>query len=230
MTERPILMGAPMVRALLAGTKTQTRRFVKPVPPAGVDMISQLPATDPYLGCVVAGDSGVWGDEHGLDLSWKCPYGVPGDRLWVKETWRAARYFDDTPPRDIPDEAGIRYDGDGGNNGLPMPMPGKIRQSIFMMRWMARLVLEIGDVRVERLHAITEADAIAEGIEYYEGGELPDGRDSGGGWLDYGSDDDAFTLSPIESFRSLWDSINSGEKQWSANPWVWVVEFRRVEV
>ena len=138
MKERPILFSAPMVRALLAGTKTQTRRIVK--------------ARDLE-----------WMDVHqGLrepDNAERCPYGQPGgDRLYVRETWAAPHAYDHLPPRLIPQDARIHYAATEDRGGLLW------RPSIHMPRWASRITLEVTGVRVERLQDISEADAIAEGV------------------------------------------------------------------
>jgi hypothetical protein len=138
MKERPILFSGPMVRALLAGTKTQTRRIVK--------------ARDLE-----------WMDVHqGLrepDNAERCPYGQPGgDRLYVRETWAAPHAYDHLPPRLIPQDSRIHYAATEDRGGLLW------RPSIHMPRWASRITLEVTGVRVERLQDINEADARAEGI------------------------------------------------------------------
>ena len=138
MKERPILFSAPMVRALLVGTKTQMRRIVK--------------ARDLE-----------WMDVHqGLrepDNAERCPYGKPGgDRLYVREAWAAPHAYDHLPPRLIPQDARIHYAATEDRGGLPW------RPSIHMPRWASRITLEITSVRMERLQDIDLADALAEGI------------------------------------------------------------------
>lgn len=195
MTERPILFSAPMVRAILAGTKTQTRRVIKPQPPSN---------------CVrPMAYEGTWTWEymrHGVHLGPDCPYGKPGDTLWVRETW------------------GLM--GLGGVAARPTPLfkPGLVfaadsterplrwRSSIHMPRWASRISLRVTSVRVERVQDISEEDAIAEGVEGYD----PEAC-----W-------NAGTRSARMVFRDLWVSIN-GAESWEANPWVWVVGFERVE-
>lgn len=166
MKERPILFSGPMVRAILDGRKTQTRRIVKPQPtgcepyrcerycPAIVRPDGELDAGPEVFGCY--SDDGEWGV--------RCPYGGPGDRLWVRERWAAVKGFDWYRPRDIPRNATITYAGHGDTacaNGI-----GKWRPSIHMPRWASRITLDVEAVRVERLQDITDEDAAAEGVEY----------------------------------------------------------------
>lgn len=176
MKERPILFSGPMVRAILEGRKTMTRRIVKRQP-SGFDL----------------NDKPVFG---------ACPYGAPGDRLWVKETWLPI-YIDSLPGHVI-DKTQYRADETNPLSGAGMWHP-----SIYMPRKRSRIKLEITGVRVERLHTITEEDAKAEGIMGATVGE-------------YG-DRGCF----ITDFAYLWSKIN-GHESWDANPWVWVVEFKRV--
>lgn len=220
MKERPILFSAPMVRALLAGTKTQTRRILKLKP--GFDFQER-------------DDGKLWPwAEHPdrCDDVWMpCPYGQPGDRLWVRETWN---WFD---PGSIPaDRAGPHapFTGSQGNRSIPwvaayaadgnLPYPGyegrdHWRPSIHMPRWASRILLEITDVRVERLQNISEADARAEGAT-----PIADPCDHVRlSCADIGcSSPQPYRL----GFRSLWQDIN-GLESWDANPWIWVVEFER---
>ena len=190
MKERPILFSAPMVRALLAGTKTQTRRIVK--------------ARDLE-----------WMDVHqGLrepDNAERCPHGQPGDRLWVQEAWRAELTWNTTKPSGIPDEAALWYEADDQqrNNGRGTKFKGKLRSSIHMPRAASRITLEITRVRVERLRACNEVDAIAEGAPWAACGAPQEGSHKAG-------------------FAQLWEQIN-GDGSWESNPWVWVVEFKAIE-
>lgn len=198
MKERPILFSAPMVRALLAGTKTQTRRIVKP-------------RKDLSFGCLLT-PSELAGEVNNGNFE-NCPYGEPGDRLWVRETgWerpdlttRMIREGADTWPR-------FAYDADGwgADDHADFKRWGfKRRPSIHMPRWASRILLEITGVRVERLQDISDDDLAAEGIQEV---------------IDAGVDHDGW---PRDAYRSLWESIN-GAGSWAANPWVWCVEFRRV--
>jgi hypothetical protein len=196
-----------MVRAILAGTKTQTRRVVKPQPthfnPAGV----------PRRVVPAGGASDVIA----------CPYGQPGDRLWVREA------FAFTDAHEPHYHGSIEYRADNKclavdcgpvtvdvpHNCDPRPFDGPWRPSIHMPRWASRISLEITGARVEGLQDISEEDAIAEGAPGYEEGVDAPPQDEGSEW------------SYRASFRRLWESIN-GPDSWEANPWVWVVEFRRI--
>lgn len=189
MRVRPIIFSTPMVQALLEGRKTQTRRIVKPQPNGGpqAEMIN--------LG-------GAWGLLDGiLSGEWRCPYGQPGDLLWVRETYRHI----ELPPHqwDEVGECEIDYRATPRKifEGCEVPW----RPSIHMPRRDSRLTLRITDVRVERVQEISEADALAEGVKRSQ--RASDARDS---------------------YASLWESIN-GTGSWDANPWVWVIEFQRIQ-
>lgn len=188
MKERPILFSGPMVRALLAGTKTQTRRIIKPQP-------------EPLRQCV---DGWRWKGEHHDFMIDVCPFGKPGDRLWVKETYSAHGEMGDWGRK--------RYRADLGDDAKE-PHGLHWRPSIFCTRNASRITLEITSVRVERLNDISEADAKAEGAEIQK--ETP------GGWIICGPRIGSYK----EGYRWLWESIN-GAGSWDANPWVWVIEFR----
>lgn len=209
MKERPILFSAPMVRAILAGTKTQTRRAVKPQPthfnPVGVPRRARpdAPSSDVI----------------------RCPYGQPGDRLWVREAfmhepadycWEASVSI---PCR--PAETVYRADHDGDTRGAGW------KPSIHMPRALSRITLEITGVRVERLQDISDTDCIAEGIERPEdmSKEAVEAMDI---WP-IGAERECFNAlnQPVHQYRRLWERIN-GPVSWAANPWVWAIEFRRV--
>ena len=229
MKERPILFSGEMVRAILDGRKTQTRRVIKPQPPEGY--------FNSPIQCIEYNRTEVdrWGEEipgklvfgfANEEQGWVCPYGQPGDRLWVRETWRAEEMLADQVGQPMPDhhfEAKLVYSADGAirhvathceNYRLWMHEgPKRLRPSIHMPRWASRVTLEITDVRVQRLLEITEDDAKAEGVT--ESDAL--------------FADDDYRPTYVPEFQRLWDSIN--EKRgfsWESNPWVWVVEFRRV--
>lgn len=217
MTERPILFSAPMVRALIDGRKTQTRRIVKPQP------ISV--GYEPLISFNHARAEYSFGpedrDARGLRW-WRCPYGAPGDSLWVKETWRPTAslqpwdldvtYAADNSRRTI-------KDGEFGERDWTMPKAaarGNV-SPLFMPRWASRLTLAITDVRVERLNDCSSEDAAAEGLV-----KLPaTGRyvvEQGAQYFGAASRD------PREVYSWLWDDIN-GAGSWAANPWVLVVGF-----
>jgi len=190
MKERPIIFSGPMVRAILNGSKTQTRRVAK--------LTANGYVKEP-------GGHRRWHTAD-FDARLACRYGQPGDRLWVRETWRHI-------------EGGAVYDAAGGLMDSHDPetiyradrphFPGPWRPAIHMPRWASRIALEVTGVRVERLHEISEADAIAEGVN--NSLHLPGGRFA------------------RENFAHLWWTIN-GDGSWDANPWVWVVDFRRTEI
>lgn len=197
MKERPILFNAPMVRALLDGSKTQTRRVVKPQPDAwtGGTTLVKFTLDDEKLGR--------------LGVAIPCPYGQPGDRLWVREThcdlWGCF-----VEPRQEP--VIYRADGEADINVIGRWTPG-----IHMRRAASRITLEIADVRVERLQDISEEDAMAEGARECD---PVSGREV---LLAGKSQRGSFVL----HYRDIWESIN-GPGSWGANPWVWVVEFKRI--
>jgi hypothetical protein len=193
-----------MVRALLAGTKRQTRRVAK-----GVNFVSSggapLNFTDDDIKAV------------------SCPYGPPGDRLWVREAWRACRDLDATPPRDIDPGSSIEYESTK-RSYAEIGLTGKLRPGMFMPRWASRITLEVTGVRVERLQDISEADAMAEGVEDVTDQVAP--RDPElRFWRRYRDGGlNGYTGNAIASYASLWTEIN-GQGSWEANPWVWVVEW-----
>jgi hypothetical protein len=198
MKERPILFSGSMVRAILKGRKTQTRRIVKPQPERlGVGWKWRKNANNAVSG----------GDETGNALKgWMpsmSPYGKPGDRLWVRETFLVQPFLwtDSHGPQPVHYAATTNRAEAEDYTAKP---------SIHMPRWASRLTLEITDVRVERLQDISHEDALAEGV---------DDRDR----MPYGLPVLSFA---VANYHKLWDKIN-GPGAWDANPWVWVVEFRR---
>jgi hypothetical protein len=233
MKERPILFSAPMVRAILAGRKTQTRRV------AGLDAINAEPDRFEYLG-VVSGP----GEPHyafsdkksGAQTLVRCRSGQPGDRLWVREAWKYADWSEDGDPwiayaaggedlmcRSFDEEWNLRL-GDIWA-GLSDPdnyyIDGRAadrrwRPSIHMPRWASRITLDVTGVRVERLQDISADDAKAEGISEF----------IGGWWCEHDDAEQIAGMTPQEGYRHLWERIN-GPGSWDANPWVWVVSFRR---
>ena len=209
MKERPILFSAPMVNATLEGRKTQTRRVIKPQPEE-----------------IIVGDMlqpGIYYRDADPDQQIHCPYGQPGDRLWVRETW--------APFGDY-----VLFRADGEEYLSPCETPGggypencrhhpgceactaegtliKWRPSIHMPRWASRITLKIKSIRVERVHDITDEDAIKEGVTVIGRPELNE--------LSRGKF--------IHGFQCLWDSINSKRGYgWDVNPGVWVIEYERI--
>ncbi|MEE4688647.1 hypothetical protein V2K77_00995 [Pseudomonas alliivorans] len=221
--ERPILFSAPMVRAILEGRKTITRREIKPSKRSADTQFELHQQPDgSWLPMHTFDESCM--DDQGAEHPITSPYGKPGDRLWVREAWQADAQVDSVTPRDLSQGEPIQYPADGAyrQTGCSMITPGKTRPSIHMSRWVSRILLEITDVRVERLQAISEQQTLAEGI-------IPHVR---GGWHwhlhDPSNVDDWHQFgfkSPVFAFQDLWISTGG---DWDANPWVWVVEFKRV--
>jgi hypothetical protein len=228
MITRPILFSGAMVRALLDGSKTQTRRALK--------------VRCQEIGERNDGSRWPWSENPNTagDHWHACPYGQPGDRLWVRET------FLDTQGTGIEhrDESGLRHRYAFAADCAPGSYGDQARKdyglkwkpSIHMPRAASRILLEIVSVRVERLQDISDEDAIAEGIEPNWCGDLSKGPNGFGGegwvpdcgWINYLSGPDGEEAhTAVESYRTLWESIN-GAGSWEANPWVWVVEFKRV--
>jgi hypothetical protein len=230
--EIPILMQAEMVRATLEDRKTQTRRVIKPQPRLGKPWKSGW-IVDP--------------DEMDLPIAF-CPHGIPGDHLWVRETWAIPKKLDSRRQYNVENWHPILYRADKhirgkfevGRNWLPSDF-GKWRPSIFMPRWASRITLEVTGIRVERVQDITPDDAGAEGI-----------------FIDLPNAPLAANFGRVAKFRELWDKINAKPKPvyrrkqivayvsypwddvqetwkyrgkpWyvTGNPWVWVITFRRI--
>lgn len=208
---KPILFSAPMVNAILDGRKTQTRRVVKDQGSIEFDGDGFVWAHNSKLGhpCDYSCTSGPY------DM---CPYGQPGDFLWVRETHaivpRTAYRMSDGVQQIInPDD---NHDAAIFKSNWDRSPPGRWRPSIHMPRWASRLTLEITDVHVERLNDISADDAHAEGVQawietfnqsssYHENGQLQ--------------------AYPVTAFSRLWQSIN-GPDSWDANPWVWCISFK----
>ncbi|WP_210502026.1 hypothetical protein [Pantoea ananatis] len=239
MKERPILLNAEMVRAVLDGRKTQTRRIMKVQPSEHFNPMNMVLETDytahwytpgvidkhGYLQPAKKQVFGVAGEDEG----YICPFGAVGDRLWVRETF-SGNCLDDDQIQDIKggrdkasDLCEYRADYPDGYQAADGWTP-----SIHMPRWASRITLEITGVRVERLNSINYRDAVREGLVQEEYN-----------WhsSEYPLDDIAFRTSweskrryssPQECFKYLWQSIY-GEESWQANPFVWVIEFKRVE-
>ena len=213
MKERPILFSAPMVRAILDGSKTQTRRALRDQPPADAVQVSTFHHPEPRAMFYAWGASAAGMTEINEWPPRPCPYGVPGHRLWVKETFTCTDFHYPDAPVDERDDT-IFYRAD------PLPCwegeehEIRWRPSIFMPRWASRITLEVTDVRVERLYDISEADAVAEGL-----------RSTSDDCAWHVEDDRHRAVDPRDSYASLWESIN-GAGAWDANPWVWVVSFK----
>lgn len=232
MKTRGIMFKAPMVRGLLDDRKGQTRRLIKYADVEGFhvrdDGVTVAEVVEPNELCVF---------DH------SCPYGQPGDRLWVREAWRP-RLSDPTDLRSTLVDGKYRFDFAAGGEHVveydrgpymwiaPKATLRGFVSPMFLPKWAARITREITRVRVERAQAISEADAVAEGVEL-----VTDGRNDG--WLNY-LDDGAGELfrtptgdvrgfrTARQSFASLWISIN-GVDSWNENPWVWVIDMKKVE-
>jgi hypothetical protein len=231
--ERPIIFSGPMIKKIREGKKTQTRRVIWPQPELVDGDPDNFEWCSPRSGCVAA--------ESPEELAAISPYGVPGDRLWVRETWGLANTC---PGGDFfckPDWVQIGYkariDPEGISDPIPRPAAEvegyhseliaemqaagvegdsfprvlKWRSPRFMPRWASRLLLEITSVRVEQLQVITVSDAAAEGVD-------PRAAPSNDeGW------------SYLEAFKRAWDKLNGRRAPWGSNPWVWVVSFKLLE-
>ena len=228
MKERPILFSGEMVRAILEERKSQTRRVIKPRKP----FRTQLSWYGPHPG------GGWWGsdgshDTPAMDRGFPCPYGAVGDRLWVRETWGIGAI--EVGPKGP--AAYIAYKADGTHTPFDyrtdcrkisltskpevgLHSPDHWRPSIHMPRWASRITLEITGVRVEKVQEISERDAEAEGIDCWEDNFFKD----------YSTNKPSWFRQPIASYQTLWDSINAKRGfGWDSNPWVWVIEFKRVQ-
>lgn len=214
MIERGMIFNAEMVRAILDGRKTQTRRPVK------------FPVLDKNLGCELAGNELAGELSAGNYLN--SAFGKPGDRIWVRETFQGPlfdydlmdSYCKDPTPFEKPEFCVYKADG------VPAPefydaddeLHCCWRPSIHMPRWASRILLEITDVRVERLNSIHDVDAMREGIQNL----------TTCSHADFGIPGVVNAQHPVRAFQLLWESIY-GAESWKANPWVWVIEFKRIE-
>lgn len=233
MKERPILFSAPMVRAILDGRKTQTRRICKAQPPADALWGSN-------------GAEWMWLEDRDdvADRVIRCPYGVVGDRLWVRETWAP------DPRAPMVDGVAVYRATDAVTLSAHGARVERWYPSIHMPRWASRIALEVTGVRVERLNDISEADALAEGVEpslsppgfsvmvedggcFWQHADNPRGVPAVG---DEAMGQRVVHVQPTpakalttakERFTGLWLSIN-GAGSWAATPWVWVIEFKAV--
>jgi hypothetical protein len=243
--ERPILFRGPMVRALLDGSKTQTRRICKnqPYPNGfkwdGNDFLCHNDYLPPSAMLMDGGSKKflyTTSDVEGWES--ECTYGQPGDRLWVRETFNGPMWFGEIEPPDSHTPEYCHYKADGGETPEYMDADDNLvcrwKPSIHMPRWASRITLEIVSVRVERLQDISEADALAEGIDCrhlivdtrYEGGSHVE--EWAGRYFYDGLEKDEGLESAEDDYAALWERIN-GAGSWAANPWVWVIEFRGVD-
>jgi len=218
MKEHPILFSGEMVRAILEGKKTQTRRVIK-----------STGTVSPVQSSWEEWEPGIFGScaTDGTTAIIKCPYGSPGDRLWVRETWakvwngETCLHPDKPCKGTICEGCHVEYKADSGD-----PYPGewppeevcdetpRWKPSIHMPRWASRITLEVLNVRVERVQEITAADCWAEGIRRLEDPSTPLQKSS----------------RALDDFHMLWDSINAKRGySWESNPFVWVVEFKLLE-
>ncbi|MEJ5067838.1 hypothetical protein WH292_08120 [Enterobacter sp. MYb186] len=210
MTERGMIFNGEMVRAILDGRKTQTRRIIKNCT-VGRDEISPFIRVGKFTGCY---------PDDVPELIRECsPFGVPGDRIWVRETWAEAgagapdlQLYRANYPAHVPSH----YEN------VPPAEDIHWTPSIHMPRWASRILLEITDVRVERLNSISEEDCWAEGIEAVDG--LFENTEI----IDMALKIGCCFEDSKPMFALLWQSIY-GEESWQANPWVWVIEFKRIE-
>jgi hypothetical protein len=218
MKERPIIMTAESVRAILAGRKTMTRWPLKPQPPGDTLGVCESMAFEGFRVEVPDDMPGMGGWK--LHSRIKCPYGEPPDRLWCKEAWRTEELAPDMYD-------GIRFAADDAF--IPIEdtreaadrwvethrETGEWRSPLFMPRWASRLTLELTGVRVERLQAIFWPDALAEGMHDPRRAKM--------------RIDNEDPRSPVGQYRALWDKLNGHRFPWDTNPWVWALSFRRLE-
>lgn len=230
--ERPIIFSGPMVKQILAGKKTQTRRPVKDPPKARHLYLQRMWGTSPPPDPVDFGEPGMWciaGPDYpddDRDLR-RCPFGAEGTRLWVRENWAAEKKYDTFAPREIPHHSAIwlRAKGDLYQRGELIDIwtrreglgirAGRWRPSIHMPRWMSRLTLEVTEVRAQRLQEIDCYDLRAEGFD------CPEHDFPGGCCI-------SECPSLRERFVEAWNEMYRGkpELQIPANPWVWAVSFK----
>lgn len=206
--EKPIIFTGHSPPAILDGRKWMTRRVIKPQPHECHN--GDLMYKDRLIGSSVPERS--W-KHHTYEEAWEvCPYGKPGDRLWVRESFFCDDYrYPDAPHKELLRATEYRASHDCADWEAGCPCSDNAWQSpLFMPRWASRLTLEITEVRVERLQAITEEDAMADG-----------------GWL-YA--DCPVHKNPVRSFAELWDKLNAKRGfAWESNPFCWAITFRRLE-
>lgn len=221
MRDLPISFTGPMIRALLDGRKTQTRRVLKPQPSYGVESVLGPEWYEPEVvdrrGELVPGKP-CWGvyDKWG-EWGTKVPY-MPGDRLYVREAWRCETRYDGLPPRDLKPGIPIYYAADPDPRDSEPGCTGRFRQGMHMPRWASRLTLLVTAVRVQRLQEISALDSIAEGAECHTCREMRVSACRHQG-----------CFASLAAFRKLWESLNAdranGAFAWRADPWVMAVTF-----
>lgn len=208
----PVLFSAPMVRANRdeSDTKTMTRRIVKA--PTGYILPSGDVWNKPISGPHTVERRPGWNGDPTACIT----YASPGDQLWVREAWRTHKDLDLVAPSDLKTGERIKYEADGatsaGRHGEDATPWGKLRPAMFMCRWMSRDTLLVNDQRIERLQAISEANAYEEGAQHWAAEVVRDGNKF---------------PSVVRAYQALWESIN-GADSWKANPWVWVISYERI--
>jgi len=227
--ERPVIFSAPMVRAILTGQKTMTRRAVKPDPGSNMSPV-----------CIE--------DAPGKPWQWAsvasrrvCPYGAVGERLWVRETFRAIEdpgAEDSEVRRTYRDDDGethyivVDFKADAPNRIMDEMGRPEWKSPIHMPRWASRITLEITEVRVQRVQEISNDDAQAEGVVAFDGRPCPSCSPNWGCLSPSGMGStrcETFMHGYRESFARLWDSINCERGfPWKSSPWVWAITFRRL--
>lgn len=231
MKERGMIFNGEMVRAILDGRKTQTRRIMAPQP---ADDIERGIFPNPE----VIGWKSSRRHKHGGTTAHFCPYGKPGDRIWVREAFRVHSRATDVAT--LVYKASERNSWTEQTHRVPVAVcnkpatPEKWTPSLHMPRWASRILLEITDVRVERLNTISEEDAQREGVhtEVWDQTVVARNYAVSDEFFQFWSEDMPHHVEMNQlyrsSFRSLWESIY-GEESWKANGWVWVISFKRVE-
>jgi hypothetical protein len=231
-TERPMVMSGPSIPNIMDGSKTQTRRIARIPACAGdvhVDPGGTIFGPGPYLKVErTDGQATMYPRIY-------CPYGYPGDRLWIRERWQTGQAFDKLRPREIGELAikagypkpwaALNYveGGDKRNADYLRDFGGhwgRVRSPRHLPRWASRITLEIIEIRAQRLHEISEDDARAEGVD----------RDTEPCDHTRRACDEIGCMGPTyrSTFCALWDSINGKRAPWSSNPWVWACTFRRI--
>jgi hypothetical protein len=211
--ERGIIMTADSVRGILAGRKTQTRRIIKPQP----DWLQpeECCAVIEPEGWQGTGHSGLWSEGGDPETEVRrCPFGMPGDRLWVREAWGTNATHDKIAPRDLPEWAQFAYAASVNMAGI------KVRSPLHMPRRASRLTLELTNVRVERVQDISEDDAKAEGIKITTYAIGPH----------FGAESGKMTdRTASAAYAQVWNALH-GPDAWKRNDWVFVLDFKKVEL